>query len=68
MPLGTTLFTIEKFMAHGMYDKFKSRLVSHGNEQDMLMYLDRSSPTVGINTIMMGLAIALCNPKYVVRS
>ena len=64
--LGTHLFTVEKFTADGTHDKFKSRLVSHGNEQDTLLYPDRSSPTVGIHTIMMGLIIASCNTDYVV--
>ncbi len=60
------LFTVEKFTADGVHDKFKSRLVSHGNKQDTLLYPDRSSPTVGIHTIMMGLIIASCNTDYIV--
>jgi hypothetical protein len=49
-----------------MHDKFKSQLVPHGNEQDTLLYPDRSSPTVGIHTIMMGVIIASCNTDYLV--
>ena len=50
------LFTVEKFHADGTYDKTKSRLVAHGDEQDVLMYPDRSSPTVSIHAIMTSLA------------
>jgi hypothetical protein len=32
--LGCHLFTVQKFDASGGHDKYKSRLVSHGNEQD----------------------------------
>jgi hypothetical protein len=35
-PLGSHLFTVEKFTATGQHDKYKSQLVSHGNEQDTL--------------------------------
>ena len=62
-PLGTHLFTIEKFKADGSHDKFKSRLVSHGNEQDAQLYPDRYSPTIGIHTIMTGLALVASNSK-----
>jgi hypothetical protein len=62
--LGSHLFTVEKFMADGQHDKFKSRLVSHGNEQDSTLYPDRSSPTVAIHTIMTVLMVAACNSNY----
>jgi hypothetical protein len=35
--LGLHLFTVEKFTAPGEHEKFKSQLVSHGNEQDTLL-------------------------------
>jgi hypothetical protein len=62
--LGTHLFTIEKFTASGEPEKFKSQLVSHGSEQDALLHLDRSSPTVSVHAIMTCLAIAACNRLY----
>jgi hypothetical protein len=60
----THLFTIEKFKADGSTDKFKSRLVAHGNEQDANLYPDRSSPMAQIHSIMMCLTVAACNPQY----
>jgi hypothetical protein len=52
------LFTVEKFTADGVHDKFKSRMVMNGDEQDPDMYPDRSSPTVAINSLLMCLAVA----------
>jgi hypothetical protein len=47
------LFTVEKFLAiNGSHDKFKSRLVAHRNEQDILMYPDHSLPMVSMQGIM----------------
>jgi hypothetical protein len=59
--LGSHLFMVEKFMADGQHDKFKSRLVSHGNEQDSTLYPDRSSPMMAMHTIMTVLMVAACN-------
>jgi hypothetical protein len=56
--LSCHMFTIEKFLANGENDKFKTRIVAHGNEQDILLYPDRSSPTVSMQAIMACLAIA----------
>jgi hypothetical protein len=63
-PLGCHLFTVQKFDASGEHDKYKSRLVSHGNEQDTSLYPDRSSPTVSLHAIMTCLAIAACDSTY----
>jgi hypothetical protein len=63
-PLGCHLFTVQKYDASGGHDKYKSRLVSHGNEQDTSLYPDRSSPTVSVHAIMTCLAIAACNATY----
>jgi hypothetical protein len=46
------LFTVENFKADGSHDKYKSRLVAHGNEQDTMLY-----------PILTCLAIAACNEK-----
>jgi hypothetical protein len=57
------LFTIEKFKADGLHDKYKSRLIAHGNEQDVTLYPDRASPTAQLHSFMTCLAIAACNEK-----
>jgi hypothetical protein len=57
------LFTIEKFNADGLHDKYKSKLVAHGNEQDTKLYPDSASSTVQLHSIMMCLAVAACNEK-----
>jgi hypothetical protein len=63
-PLGCHLFTVEKFDASGQHEKYKSWLVSHGNEQDASLYPDRSSPTVSVHAILTCLALAACNTEY----
>jgi hypothetical protein len=50
------MFLVEKFFANGDFDKMKARLVSHGNKQDREQFLDRSSPTVAIHSVLMVLA------------
>ena len=45
------MFTVDKFLAGGAFDKCKGRVVLHGNEQDLEMYPDRSSPTVAVHSI-----------------
>jgi len=62
----THLFTVQKFLANGEHDKYKSRLVAHGNEQDATIYSDRSSPTASIHSITTCLAIAAYNPDCIV--
>ncbi len=57
------MFTVEKFTADGSYDKHKARKVAHGNEQDSVLYPDRSSPTVGMHAILTSLAFAAYNPN-----
>jgi hypothetical protein len=62
--LSCHMFTIKKFLANGEQDKFKSRIVAHGNEQDTLLYPDRSSPMVSMQAIMACLAIAAYNRNF----
>jgi len=62
--LSCHMFTIEKFLANGEHDKFKSRIVAHGNEQDTLLHPERSSPTVSMQAIMACLAIAAYNRNF----
>ncbi len=51
------MFLVEKFLADGSFDKTKARLVSHGNKQDKDEFLDRSLPTVAIQSVMMALEL-----------
>jgi hypothetical protein len=60
-PLNSHMFMIEKFIVDGKHDKYKSLLVTHGNEQDTMMYPDRSSPMVRIHLIMTYLGLAAHN-------
>jgi hypothetical protein len=62
--LGSHLFTVEKFMETGEHGKFKSLLLSHDNEQDNLLYPERSSHTAAVHSIMTTLAVAACNGNY----
>ncbi len=61
-PLNCHLFTVEKLLANGDFDKMKSRFVANGNEQDQDVYPDRSSPTVAVHSIIAALTVAVCNP------
>ncbi len=46
------------------HDKFKSRMVMNGDEQDAELFPDRSSPTMAIHSIMTCLAVAAYNKHY----
>ena len=58
---GSHLFTVEKFLANGEHDKCNTRLVLHGNEQDPLLFPNKSSPTVAIHSILSCLTVAAYN-------
>jgi hypothetical protein len=62
--LSCHMFTIEKFLANGEHDKFKARIVAHGNEQDTLLYPDQLSPTASMQASMACLAIAAYNRNF----
>jgi hypothetical protein len=53
------IFSVEKFKADGMLDKFKSLMVANGNGQDPKVYLDRSSPMVVVHSILTCLCMAV---------
>eukprot|EP00590_Aulacoseira_subarctica_P000645 CAMPEP_0172416458 /NCGR_PEP_ID=MMETSP1064-20121228/2944_1 /TAXON_ID=202472 /ORGANISM="Aulacoseira subarctica , Strain CCAP 1002/5" /LENGTH=262 /DNA_ID=CAMNT_0013154125 /DNA_START=168 /DNA_END=956 /DNA_ORIENTATION=+ len=57
-PYNRHMFGVEKFLATGEHDKFKSRLVFNGNEQDQDLFPDRSSPTAALHSIMACLTVA----------
>ncbi len=64
-PLRSHMFTVEKFLADGSFDKVKSRMVANGDEQDPQLYPDRSSPTVALHSIFACLAIAAYTGQYI---
>jgi hypothetical protein len=55
------MFSVEKSLATGEHDKFKSRLVFDGSEQEAELFPDRSSPTAALHSLMACLAIAAKN-------
>ena len=52
------MFGVEKFLADGTHDKFKSRLVVDGRDQDPELFPDRSSPTAALHSLMACVAVA----------
>jgi hypothetical protein len=65
-PLRCHMFTVEKFLADGSFDKVKTRMVAKGDEQDPQLYPDRSSPTVALHSIFACLAVAVYTRQYTV--
>eukprot|EP00590_Aulacoseira_subarctica_P002999 CAMPEP_0172416062 /NCGR_PEP_ID=MMETSP1064-20121228/2499_1 /TAXON_ID=202472 /ORGANISM="Aulacoseira subarctica , Strain CCAP 1002/5" /LENGTH=671 /DNA_ID=CAMNT_0013153423 /DNA_START=324 /DNA_END=2338 /DNA_ORIENTATION=+ len=55
------MFGVEKFLADGSHDKFKSRLVFDGRDQDPELFPDRSSPTAALHSLMACVAVASAN-------
>lgn len=53
------MFSEEKFLATGQHDKFKSRLVFNGNEQDVELF--QTDLTAALHSIMACLAVAASN-------
>jgi hypothetical protein len=53
-------------MVDGRHDKFKSRLVAHGNELDATIYANWLPPTVAIQSLMSCMMLAACNRDCVV--
>ena len=60
-PYNAHMFTVDKHLANGEFDKTKSRIVLNGNEQEAELFPDRSSPTVAVHSIMASLAVAAYN-------
>ena len=55
------MFSVDFFLASGIHDKFKSRLVFDGCDQDPEIFPDQYSPTVALHSLMACLAIATAN-------
>ena len=52
------MFLTEKFTSEGVFERLKARLVAGGNEQDRSLYDSVTSPTVGLSSLFMVIAIA----------
>ncbi len=63
--LRSFIFLVEKFLANGDFDKVKGQIVTNGAQQSRVMYPNRSSPTVGIHSIMTCLMVAAQLDYYV---
>jgi hypothetical protein len=48
-PYGCHLFSVDKFLANGYHDKFKSQMEMNGNEQGAVVFPDRSLLTIAIH-------------------
>jgi len=55
------MFGVEKFLADGTHDKFKSRLVFDDRDQDPELFPDRSSATAALHSLMACIAVASAN-------
>ncbi len=63
--LRSFIFLVEKFLANGEFDKVKGWIVANGAQQSRAMYLNRSSPTVGLHSILTCLAMAAQLDNYI---
>jgi ABC-type Zn uptake system ZnuABC Zn-binding protein ZnuA len=52
------MFMKEKYRPDGTFDKMKARLVAGGNEQDLEMIVDVSSPTMSLSALLKVIALA----------
>ena len=55
--LESHMFVNQKYKANGDYDKTKARLVADGRDQDTKLYLDKSSPTLQMQSLYTVLAM-----------
>ncbi len=62
------MFTKEKWLADGTFDKVKARLVASGDKMDRSLYGDTSSPTAALSSILMLSAIAARESRHVVTA
>jgi hypothetical protein len=63
--LRSFIFLVEKFLANGVFDKMKARIVADSAQQDRSLYPQRSSPTVSVHAIMTCLAMAVISGRCI---
>jgi hypothetical protein len=56
--LKSHMFVVKKYLANGLFDKMKARLVVDGRDQDEEMYPNKSSPTVAVHSVFTALGLA----------
>ena len=59
------MFLKTKYDGLGRFEKIKARLVANGAQQDRKVYVDTSSPTAAMQSIMMCLAIAAKEGRHI---
>jgi len=62
----SSMFLKDKYLATGVFDKFKARLVAGGDQQDKGLYEDLSSPTAATASVFAIAAIAASEGRYVI--
>jgi hypothetical protein len=55
--LKSHMFLVGKYLADGLFDKVKARLVADGRDQDAELYPNKSSPTVAIHSVFTVLGL-----------
>jgi hypothetical protein len=61
----SNMFLKEKFLADGMFEKLKSRIIAGGHLQDREIYDNGSSPTIDTSSVFMMAAIAAAEHRCV---
>jgi hypothetical protein len=61
----SNMFLKEKFLADGMFEKLKSRIIAGGHLQDREIYDNGSSPTIDTSSVFMLAAIAAAEHRCV---
>jgi len=62
----SSMFLKDKYLASGVFEKFKARLVAGGDQQDKGLYEDLSSPTAATASVFAVAAIAAAEGRHVV--
>jgi hypothetical protein len=62
----SSMFLKDKYLASGVFDRFKARLVAGGDMQDKSLYDDLSSPTAATSSVLSVAALAAKEGRKVV--
>jgi len=62
----SSMFLKDKYLASGVFEKFKARLVAGGDQQDKGLYEDLSSPTAATASVFAIAAIAASERRLVI--